>query len=70
MFEKLSITSISLPQWLDKLPHHVKGCILFLVGIHALVVLGAIVFGMRAFKSEGGPTDRPPFSQDFKTKNQ
>ena len=70
MFETLSINSVSLPHWLDKLPPHVKGCILFLICVHALVLLGAIILGLKALKSEDGAGIKPPFSQDFKTKNQ
>ena len=69
MFETFSLTSFTLPQWLDKLPHHVKGCILVLLALHVLVFLGAIVLGLRGLKTEGEGV-KPPFSMDFKTKNQ
>ena len=59
----------TLPAWLDNLPHHVKTCILGVLGIHVLVVFAAIFFAIRATRSEGSTGYKPPFSQDFKPKN-
>ena len=70
MFETVGKNLFALPQWLEKLPNHVKGCIIILSGLHIIVILGAIYLGLRASKSEGGAGIKPPFSQDFKTKNQ
>lgn len=70
MFETVGVNLFVLPQWLDKLPYHVKGCIIVLLALHVLVVFGGIYLGIRSAKSEGGAGVKPPFSQDFKTKNQ
>lgn len=63
------LATFTLPAWLDNLPNHVKSCILGLLGIHILVVFAAIFFAIRATKAEGTTGYRPPFSQDFKSKN-
>ena len=63
------LSALALPSWLDNLPYHVKGCIIVLLGAHLICVIGAIFYGVRASKIEGGAGYKPPFTQDFKSKN-
>lgn len=69
MFENI-LTLGFQPLWFEKLPHHVKLVVFSLVFLHLAIVIGAIIFGVRATKSEGGKGYRPAFTEDFKTKNQ
>jgi hypothetical protein len=69
MFENI-LTFGFQPLWLQNLPHHVKICVFSLVGLHLVIIIGAIIFGVRASKSEGSKGYQPAFSGDIKTKNQ